>query len=101
MTESIVSHARGQQRILRRTFDGWCSSTNFTRLAGVIQLVECQLPKLDVAGSSPVARSQRQPLATSCLLQALLQAAASSTLPAQSLSGPGSISPPPLVAPPN
>ena len=26
-------------------------------LAGVIQLVECQLPKLDVAGSSPVARS--------------------------------------------
>jgi hypothetical protein len=24
--------------------------------AGVIQLVECQLPKLDVAGSSPVAR---------------------------------------------
>ena len=27
--------------------------------AGVIQLVECQLPKLDVAGSSPVARSLR------------------------------------------
>jgi hypothetical protein len=27
--------------------------------AGVIQLVECQLPKLDVAGSSPVARSWR------------------------------------------
>jgi hypothetical protein len=26
--------------------------------AGVIQLVECQLPKLDVAGSSPVARSE-------------------------------------------
>jgi hypothetical protein len=26
-------------------------------VAGVIQLVECQLPKLDVAGSSPVARS--------------------------------------------
>jgi hypothetical protein len=26
--------------------------------AGVIQLVECQLPKLDVAGSSPVARSR-------------------------------------------
>jgi hypothetical protein len=25
--------------------------------AGVIQLVECQLPKLDVAGSSPVSRS--------------------------------------------
>jgi hypothetical protein len=25
-------------------------------VAGVIQLVECQLPKLDVAGSSPVAR---------------------------------------------
>ena len=34
---------------------------SFTRagehLAGVIQLVECQLPKLDVTGSSPVARS--------------------------------------------
>jgi hypothetical protein len=27
--------------------------------AGVIQLVECQLPKLDVAGSSPVARSRK------------------------------------------
>ncbi len=30
---------------------------NFGGVAGVIQLVECQLPKLDVAGSSPVARS--------------------------------------------
>ena len=30
----------------------------FRITAGVIQLVECQLPKLDVAGSSPVARSQ-------------------------------------------
>ena len=34
---------------------------SFTRagehLAGVIQLVECQLPKLDVVGSSPIARS--------------------------------------------
>ena len=30
----------------------------FVPLAGVIQLVECQLPKLDVAGSSPVARSE-------------------------------------------
>lgn len=27
-------------------------------LAGVIQLVECQLPKLDVVGSSPIARSE-------------------------------------------
>ncbi len=27
--------------------------------AGVIQLVECQLPKLDVVGSSPIARSRR------------------------------------------
>ncbi len=25
--------------------------------AGITQLVECKLPKLDVAGSSPVARS--------------------------------------------
>ena len=30
--------------------------------AGVIQLVECQLPKLDVAGSSPVARSSARRL---------------------------------------
>ena len=30
---------------------------NCSSIAGVIQLVECQLPKLDVAGSSPVARS--------------------------------------------
>ncbi len=29
--------------------------------AGVIQLVECQLPKLDVVGSSPIARSSRDP----------------------------------------
>jgi hypothetical protein len=28
-----------------------------SRHAGVIQLVECQLPKLDVVGSSPIARS--------------------------------------------
>ena len=31
------------------------------KIAGVIQLVECQLPKLDVAGSSPVARSSVAP----------------------------------------
>src|ERR1051326_3846066 len=30
---------------------------SFVRFAGVIQLVECQLPKLDVVGSSPIARS--------------------------------------------
>ena len=30
---------------------------NLVRLAGITQLVECKLPKLDVAGSSPVARS--------------------------------------------
>ena len=30
--------------------------------AGVTQLVECQLPKLNVAGSSPVARSIRCPI---------------------------------------
>ena len=29
----------------------------YSYLAGVIQLVECQLPKLDVVGSSPIARS--------------------------------------------
>src|SRR5687768_14761087 len=29
----------------------------YLHLAGVIQLVECQLPKLDVVGSSPIARS--------------------------------------------
>ena len=27
--------------------------------AGITQLVECKLPKLDVAGSNPVARSNR------------------------------------------
>ena len=31
-------------------------------IAGVTQLVECQLPKLDVAGSNPVARSLSSPL---------------------------------------
>src|SRR5215207_9262540 len=35
-------------RVLRLTY---------LHFAGVIQLVECQLPKLDVTGSSPVARS--------------------------------------------
>ena len=30
---------------------------SYVHFAGVIQLVECQLPKLDVTGSSPVARS--------------------------------------------
>ena len=34
-----------------------CESLSYALSAGVIQLVECQLPKLDVAGSSPVARS--------------------------------------------
>ena len=34
-----------------------CVERSKTFWAGVIQLVECQLPKLDVAGSSPVARS--------------------------------------------
>jgi hypothetical protein len=29
----------------------------FRRDAGIAQLVECKLPKLDVAGSTPVARS--------------------------------------------
>ena len=33
------------------------STVSCVLAAGVIQLVECQLPKLDVAGSSPVARS--------------------------------------------
>ena len=35
--------------------------------AGVLQLVECQLPKLDVAGSSPVARSFHHNDCRSCL----------------------------------
>ena len=34
---------------------------SFHLFAGVTQLVECQLPKLNVAGSSPVARSGLQP----------------------------------------
>ena len=29
-------------------------------MAGITQLVECKLPKLDVAGSSPVARSRKR-----------------------------------------
>ena len=37
---------------------GWCERLTYLHFAGVIQLVECQLPKLDVAGSSPVARSR-------------------------------------------
>jgi hypothetical protein len=32
-------------------------TVNLRDFAGVIQLVECQLPKLDVVGSSPIARS--------------------------------------------
>jgi hypothetical protein len=41
-------------------------------LAGVTQLVECQLPKLNVAGSSPVARSALEhPTALSLLKAAL------------------------------
>ena len=41
--------------------------SNFARLewrlhAGVAQLVEHQLPKLRVVGSSPIARSQKAPL---------------------------------------
>jgi ppGpp synthetase/RelA/SpoT-type nucleotidyltranferase len=42
--------------------------------AGVIQLVECQLPKLDVAGSSPVARSELS-VSETTLLQAATSAA--------------------------
>lgn len=37
--------------------------------AGVIQLVECQLPKLDVAGSSPVARSPHSLSPARCPVQ--------------------------------
>lgn len=33
------------------------SIINFIGIAGLTQLVECQLPKLNVAGSSPVLRS--------------------------------------------
>ncbi len=36
----------------------WPAAGGYTQShAGVIQLVECQLPKLDVVGSSPIARS--------------------------------------------
>jgi hypothetical protein len=40
-----------------RRVDGGGGVGYLSWYAGVIQLVECQLPKLDVAGSSPVARS--------------------------------------------
>jgi hypothetical protein len=43
-------------------------------VAGVIQLVECQLPKLDVAGSSPVARSLKG-IANSVVIRAEAPAA--------------------------
>ena len=36
-------------------------------LAGVTQLVECQLPKLNVAGSNPVARSSKSAGKPACL----------------------------------
>ena len=42
----------------RRRFLFYEREVSWVNLAGVIQLVECQLPKLDVAGSSPVARSR-------------------------------------------
>jgi hypothetical protein len=35
-------------------------STAFVRSAGVTQLVECNLAKVDVAGSNPVSRSSRK-----------------------------------------
>ena len=41
--------------------------------AGVIQLVECQLPKLDVAGSSPVARSDEDNALQRFLLRGIVQ----------------------------
>src|SRR5690349_2320353 len=45
----------------RRATAGACSvppgGLTYCYFAGVIQLVECQLPKLDVVGSSPIARS--------------------------------------------
>jgi hypothetical protein len=46
---------------MRPNGGGACSGSparlTYCYLAGVIQLVECQLPKLDVVGSSPIARS--------------------------------------------
>ena len=56
--------------------DHWPSprdSLSYALSAGVIQLVECQLPKLDVAGSSPVARSCiSKATATTCVAVAFL-----------------------------
>jgi hypothetical protein len=60
-----VAGVRGESRSTARATSGRYSVRRRSRarswsrrhLAGVIQLVECQLPKLDVAGSSPVARS--------------------------------------------
>src|SRR5207302_8246582 len=37
------------------------AAKNLARLGGRNSVVECQLPKLDVAGSTPVARSRRTP----------------------------------------
>ena len=44
-------------RARRAACPGLVAGLTYLTFAGVIQLVECQLPKLDVAGSSPVARS--------------------------------------------
>jgi hypothetical protein len=49
----------------RRTIFTESTARGAAAFAGVIQLVECQLPKLDVAGSSPVARSSRTRCASS------------------------------------
>jgi hypothetical protein len=38
--------------------------------AGLTQLVECQLPKLKVAGSNPVSRSQKASVSTEAFLLA-------------------------------
>lgn len=53
-----------EEKLTRSTLDRFCSlygikglCGNIQKKAGITQLVECKLPKLDVAGSIPVARS--------------------------------------------
>ena len=54
---AMASREGAGARLVTVSGGGYIAGPGSNRFAGVIQLVECQLPKLDVAGSSPVARS--------------------------------------------
>ncbi len=62
---STVIGGAGALNSTHRLSDGWRLARRIARLAvsraGVTQLAECQLPKLNVAGSNPVSRSTSLP----------------------------------------